>query len=187
MTRSRLVLISALAATLLLAGCSSPATPSAAPDDPGVVVPTEEPQIASLAELAFPFDSPEWLDALAAAKADVIAWHDAFSNDCTAELAGSSDSADCTEGMLTGLQKINGVKTQFDFSPFDVSGWEDPANTGLAAIAGTRAGIQTASDSGSDFIDTCYYVPGQDGCVGTAQTFLDGADAAIAEMATWQR
>jgi hypothetical protein len=186
MTAPRLALLGVIAATLLLAGCSSPSTPST-PDEPGVVVPTEGPSIASLAELEFPFDSAEWLDALAAAKADVVAWHDAFSNDCTAELAGSADSADCTEGMLTGLQKINAVKTQFDFSPFDVSSWDDPANTGLAALAGTRDAIQTASDSGSDFIDTCYYVPGQEGCGDTAQAFLDDADAAITAMATWQR
>ncbi len=47
----------------------------------------------------------------------------------------------------------------------------------------------TASGSGSDFIDTCYYVPGGDGsgaCVEPAQTFLDDVSALVDATSTWE-
>lgn len=186
LNRSRLALIGAIAATLLLAGCSSPSTPD--PADPGGPTTAPEPTVVSLSELDFPYDSTDWIAAIGENRQAVLDWQESFSADCTAELAGSADSPDCTEAMLTGLQAINAVKTSFDFS-FDNGDYDSGDYSGLTALVPTRTAVQTASDSGSDFIDTCYYVPGGDGsgaCVAPAQTFLDDVDAVVAKLATWE-
>lgn len=184
MTAPRLALIAAAAATLVLAACSSP-TPAPVDPDPTTA---PEPTVTSLAGLDFPNGLTEWLAPLAEHKAELIAWHDQFSNDCTAELAGSADSPDCTEGMLTGLKAVNAIKTDFDFNVSD-DDWASGEFTGLEALASTHDATLAASGSGSDFVDTCYYVPGGDGsgaCVAPAQTFLDDVDALVVELATWE-
>jgi hypothetical protein len=142
--------------------------------------------VVSLGDLEFPIESGDWLDSLDANRSVLVDWNETYGADCTADLAGSADSPDCTEGILTGLQAVNGVKTSFDFS-FDNADWDGGAYSGLVALAPTRDAIQTASDSGSAFIDTCYYVPGQEGCAAKAQTFLDDAAAAVEVTATWER
>jgi hypothetical protein len=184
MTSPRPFVLAAIAASLLLAACSSP-TP--APVETGEPAPApSEPTVVSLADLEFPYESSDWLDTLDANRTVLVDWNATYAAECTAELAGSADSPDCTEGILTGLKAVNGIKTSFDFS-FDIGDWESGAYSGLVALAPTRDAIQTASDSGSDFIDTCYYVPGQDGCAAKAQTFLDDAAAAVEVTATWER
>jgi hypothetical protein len=185
MTSPRPFVLAAIAASLLLAGCSA-ASPSPVETSGDPAPAPSEPTVVSLAELEFPFESGDWLDGLDENRAALVEWNESYAADCTAELAGSADSADCTEGILTGLKAVNGVKTSFDFS-FDNADWESGDYSGLVALAPTRDAIQTASDSGSDFIDTCYYVPGQDGCVAKAQAFLDDAAAAVEVTATWER
>jgi ABC-type glycerol-3-phosphate transport system substrate-binding protein len=184
MNAPRLLVLGAISATLLLAGCSAPTPDPAEPGDPSSA--PSEPTVVSLAELDFPYESSDWLDSLDANRTTLADWNETYPVDCTAELAGSADSADCTEGILTGLQAVNGVKTSFDFS-FDSADWDSGDYSGLVALAPTREAIQTASDSGSEFFDTCYYVPGQEGCVEKAQTFLDDTAAAVEIMATWER
>lgn len=184
--RSRLTLIGAIAATLLLAGCSSPSAPD--PAEPADPTTAPEPTVVSLSELDFPYESTEWIASIGENRQAMLNWQKSFSESCTAELAGSADSPDCTEGMLVGLQSVNAIKTSFDFS-FDNADYDSGDYSGLTALVPTRTAVQTASDSGSEFIDTCYYVPGGDGsgaCVGTAQAFLDDVDAVVAELATWE-
>ena len=189
MTSPRALVLVAIAASLLLAGCSaaspSPTDPSSDPSSDPAPAPSE-PTVVSLAELEFPFESSDWLDTLDANRAALVEWNESYAADCTAELAGSAESPDCTEGILTGLKAVNGVKTSFDFS-FDNADWDGGAYSGLVALSPTRDAIQVASDSGSAFIDTCYYVPGQDGCVATGQKFLDDVAAAVEVTATWER
>lgn len=185
MTAPRALVLAAAAATLVLAACSSPAPD---PVDPGPSESPSEPTVVSLSELEFPFDGENFAASLVDGKAQLQDWRDTFAADCTAELAGSADSPDCTESMLTGLQKVNGIKTTFDFS-YDNADWDSGDYSGLVALADTREGVQVPSASGSEFIDTCYYVPGGDGsgeCVATAQTFLDDVDGFLQIMASWE-
>ena len=153
MTSPRALVLAAIAASLLLAGCSSP-SPSPAESGGTTPVPPSEPTVVSLADLEFPYESSDWLDTLDANRAVLVDWNETYVADCTADLAGSADSPECTEGILTGLQAVNGVKTSFDFS-FDNADWDGGAYSGLVALAPTRDAIQTASDSGSAFIDSC--------------------------------
>jgi hypothetical protein len=183
MTAPRLLLVAA-AATLALAACSSP-TPD--PVDPGPSDTPSQPTVVSLGELDYPNGLTDWLGPLGEHKAALLEWHEQFGADCTAELSGSADSPDCTEGMLTGLKAVNAIKTDFDFNIADAD-WDSGEFSGVEALAPTHDAILTASASGSDFIDICYYVPGGDGsgaCVAPAQTFLDDVDAVVAELATW--
>jgi hypothetical protein len=184
MTAPRLALITAAAATLLLAACSSPAP---APADP---TPTEPPapEVAVLSDLDFPNGLTEWLGPLGEHKAELADWYDAYTAECTAEQAGSADAPDCTEGILTGLKAVNAIKTDFDFNVGD-DDWGTGEFSGLVALDSTHETVLTASGSGSDFIDVCYYVPGGDGsgaCVAPAQTFLDDVAALIDATSTWE-
>lgn len=184
MTASRLALISA--ATLLLAACSSPA-PGPAPADPTPTQPPA-PEVAVLSDLDFPNGLTEWLGPLDEHKAALADWYDGFTAECTAEQAGSADAPECTEGMLTGLQAVNAIKTDFDFNVSD-DDWASGEFSGLTALDSTHDTVLTASGSGSDFIDTCYYVPGGDGsgaCVAPAQTFLDDVAAVIDATSSWE-
>ncbi len=182
MTAPRLAFLVAAAATLVLAGCS---TPAPAPVDP---TPTEPPApaVAVLSDLDFPFESPETIDALADTRTALEDWFADYTTTCTAEQAGSEDSADCTEGVLTTLQNVNAVKTVFDFSPWSDDDFAGGTYSGLVALEPTKDAIQAASDNGSDVVDHCYYVPGGDGCADEIQTFLDLTSAAISEMQTWE-
>ena len=184
MTAPRLALLAAVAATLVLAGCS---TPAPVPVDPE---PTTEPapEVAVLSDLDFPNGLTEWLAPLDEHKAALADWFTTYTADCTAEQAGSADSPECTEGILTGLQAVNAIKTDFDFNVGD-NDWASGEFSGLVALDSTHEATLTASGSGSDFIDTCYYVPGGDGsgaCVAPAQTFLDDVSALIDATSTWE-
>jgi hypothetical protein len=186
MTAPRLALIGAIAATLLLAGCSAPSTPDPADTPDPTTAP--EPTVTAISDLDFPNGLTEWLGPLDTHKGELAAWHAQFGADCSAEMAGSADSPDCTEAMLTGLKAVNAIKTDFDFNIGDAD-WDSGEYSGVEALKSTHDAILTASGSGSDFIDTCYYVPGGDGsgaCVGTAQAFLDDVDGVMAELATWE-
>ena len=142
----------------------------------------------SLQTLDFPNGLTEWLGPLDAHKGELLAWRAQFGADCAAEMAGSAESPDCTESMLTGLKAVNAIKTDFDFNIGEAD-WDSGEYSGVDALKSTRDTILTASGSGSDFIDTCYYVPGGDGsgtCVETARTFLDDVEAVATELATWE-
>lgn len=183
MTSARIALLSAAAATLLLAGC----TPSApAPSDDGTPTPTT-PAVVSLSDLEFSIDSPETLDALQTARTDLETQYADYTGACTAADAASGDQGDCLEGVLTTLQKVNGVKTVFDFSPWSKEDFASGDYSGLTALQPTVDAIQAASDNGSDVIDHCYYVPGGEGCEAEVQGFLDLTKAAIDAMQTWER
>jgi len=181
MTASRYAL-GAIAATLVLAGCSSPAP---APVDP---TPTEPPApvVATLSDLDFPFDSPDTVTALVDARSGLEGWYDEYTATCTAEDAGSADSPECTEGILTTLQNVNAVKTVFDFAPWSTDDFASGDYSGLVALEPTKGSIQTASDEGSDVVDSCYYVPGGEGCADKVQGFLDLVGSAIDEMQAWK-
>ncbi|MGN6501935.1 MAG: hypothetical protein ACTHKX_03400 [Pseudolysinimonas sp.] len=181
MTAPRLALTAA-AALLLLAGCT-PSTPAPADDTPT----PSAPAVVSLSDLEFSIDSPETLDALQTARTDLETQYADYTGACTAADAASGDQGDCLEGILTTLQKVNGVKTVFDFSPWSAEDYASGDYSGLTALQPTVDAIQAASDNGSDVIDHCYYVPGGEGCEAEVQGFLDLTKAAIDAMQTWER
>jgi hypothetical protein len=182
MTASRLSLVGAIAATLLLAACS---TPAPAPTD---ALPTEPPApaVATLSDLEFPFDSPETIASLADARTGLETWYADYTSTCTAEDAGSADSPECSEGILTTLQNVNAVKTVFDFAPWSPDDFASGDYSGLIALETTRDSIQAASDEGSTVVDQCSYVPGGEGCGDKVQGFLDLVVTSIEEMQTWE-
>jgi hypothetical protein len=182
MTAPRLVLLTAAAATLLLAGCTSP-SPAPAGDTP---TPTA-PAVVSLSDLEFSIDSPETLDALQTARTELETQYADYTGACTAADAASGAEGPCVEGVLTTLQKVNGVKTVFDFSPWSAEDFASGDYSGLTALQPTVAAIQAASDNGSDVIDHCYYVLGGEGCEAEVQGFLDLTKQAIDTMQTWER
>jgi hypothetical protein len=182
MTAPRLAVLAAAAATLLLAGC----TPSAPAPTDSTPTPTAAP-VVSLGDLEYPYDSPETLDSLATARADLETFYGDYIGSCTAADAASGEQDDCLEGLLTTLQKVNGVKTVFDFSPWGPDDFASGDFSGLNALKPTVDAIQAASDTGSDVIDHCYYVPGGDGCEAEVQGFLDSTEAAIGAMESWER
>jgi hypothetical protein len=183
MTAPRLALLGALAATLILAGCSAPSPDPAAG---GPTASPSEPSVVSLSDLEYPFDSPETITALADARTDLEGWYDEYTSACTPEQAASTDSPDCTEGIITTLQKVNAIKTLFDFSPWDAGDFTSGDYSGLTALLPTKTSIQGTSDQGSDVVDACYYVPGGDGCADKVQGFLDVVADSIGVMATWE-
>ena len=84
------------------------------------------------------------------------------------------------------MQKVNAIKTLFDFSPWDSGDYSSGDYSGLTALVPTKASIQSASDEGSDVVDACYYVPGGDGCADKVQGFLDRVAESITVMAAWE-
>ncbi|MEO8263377.1 MAG: hypothetical protein ABI566_12490 [Pseudolysinimonas sp.] len=189
MTAPRIAILGAIAATLLLAGCSVPAPADDAPAPTPTPTPTQtpsEPTVVSLSELEFPFDSPDTITALDAARSDLVSWYGDYTSTCTPEQAASTDSPDCTEGIITTLQKVNAIKTLFDFSPWDAADYTSGDYSGLTALVPTKASIQSTSDEGSDVVDACYYVPGGDGCADKVQGFLDRVRESITVMAAWE-
>lgn len=182
MTAPRLALLGAFAATLLLAACSSPAPAPAESDPPTPSAPT----VVSLSDLEYPFDSPETLSALDDARNDLVSWYGDYTSTCTPEQAGSTESPDCTEGIITTLQKVNAIKTLFDFSPWDSGDYESGDYSGLTALVQTKTSIQSTSDEGSDVVDACYYVPGGDGCAAKVEAFLGSVSDSIDVMAAWE-
>lgn len=185
MTAPRSAILAAAAATLLLAGCT-PSAPTAADGGDSTPTPTT-PAVVSLADLEFSIDSPETLDALVTARTDLENFYTGYTADCTAADAASGEQGDCLEGILTTLQKVNGVKTVFDFGPWTSADFESGDYTGLTALKPTLDSNQEASDAGSGVVDHCYYVPGGDGCEGEIQDFLDLTAASIDAMQTWER
>ncbi|HEV7741807.1 MAG TPA: hypothetical protein VGO65_05260 [Pseudolysinimonas sp.] len=182
MTAPRLALLGAIAATLLLAGCSAP-TPQPADDGPTPTPST--PTVVSLADLDYPYDSPETLTSLADARTDLENWYDEYTSSCTTEQAASTDSPDCTEGIITTLQKVNAIKTVFDFS-WSADDFASGDYSGLVALEPTKTSIQKASDDGSDVVDACYYVPGGAGCADKVQGFLDLVADSLTVMTAWE-
>lgn len=183
MTAPRLAVLGALAATLVLAACASP-TPD--PAEPGTPSATPEPTVVSLSQLEYPFDSPETLTALDDARTELVTWYGDYTTTCTPEQAGSTDSPDCTEGIITTLQKVNAIKTLFDFSPWDAGDYDSGDYSGLTALVPTKTSIQSTSDLGSDVVDACYYVAGGEGCADKVQGFLDAVAGSIALMEGWK-
>ena len=181
MTATRLTLVGAIAATLLLAGCSAPA-PDPGPEDPTT---PPEPTVVSLSELEYPYTSDEWVAALDTSKQKLVTWQTEYFADCDAEQAATAESP-CVEGILEGLRAVNAVKTNFDFSPYDVAAYEDESYSGMVVLNASRTAIQSASDIGSDTVDQCYYIPGGEGCAETIQGFFDELDAAVVELQTWE-
>jgi hypothetical protein len=144
--------------------------------------------VTVLGDLEYPNGLTDWLGPLDEHKAALADWYTTFTADCSAEQAGSADAPDCTEGMLTGLQAVNAIKTDFDFNVGD-DDWAAGELSGVVALTPTHDAVLTASGSGSDFIDTCYYVPGGDGsgaCVEPAQTFLDDVAAVLDATSAWE-
>ena len=186
MTAPRFAILAAAAATLLLAGCT-PTSP--APVDGGDSTPTPTmPTVLSLSDLEFSIDSPETLDALVAARTDLEKSFADYTAQCTAADAAAAQSGDpCLEGILTTLQKVNAVKTVFDFGPWTSADFESGDYSGLTALKPTLDTNQAASDSGSDVVDHCYYVPGGEGCADEVQGFFDLTAASIDAMQAWER
>ena len=182
MTAPRLAILGALAATLMLAACSSP-SPSD-PAEPGTPTPTT-PAVVSLSDLEFSIDSPETIDALVTARTDLETWYGQYTSSCTAEQAGSGEPGECLEGILTTLQKVNAVKTVFDFGPWSTDDFASGDYSGLTALEPTLTTNQAASDEGSTVVDSCYYFTGGEGCADKVQAFLDTVGESIDAMQTW--
>lgn len=183
MTAPRLALTIAVAASaILLAGCVP--TPTSPDPDPTTTA-APEPEVVSLSELEFPFDATDFIAALATGKQDLLDWQEEYFADCDAAQAATADSP-CVEGILTGVQQVNAIKTTFDFSPFDTDSTQNSGASGVEALNPTRQAIQDASDLGSTTLDRCYYFPGGETCEQDVQALFDEIDEAAEAMAAWE-
>jgi hypothetical protein len=168
----------AIAASLLLAACSSP-SPSdpAGGDDPAPPSPTSD------APLDYPFYFDEGVrDAVAGVQADVATWHEGFAElNCTAEEA-IDETSGCPESLVDGFHLANQLKT----TVFDVEESDFETSSGMANFEPVWVAALATSESGGEWSGSCQYGPTNDGCGAKAAVLIADLTEYAGAFATWR-
>jgi len=178
MTIPRALAPVAIAASLLLAACSSPApSDPAGGDDPAPPSPTSD------APLDYPFYFDEAVqDAVVGVQADVATWHDGFAElNCTAEEA-IDDASDCPGTLVAGLQLANELKN----TVFGVDEADFETSSGMANFKPVWDAALASSQSGGAWAGSCQYGPSNDGCGDKAAVLIADLSEYAGAFADWR-
>jgi hypothetical protein len=178
MNAPRALVLAAAAASLLLAGCSSPAptTPSGGDD------PSTAPSPTSDAPLDYPFYFDETVqDAVSDVQVKVAAWRtDYESITCTPEEA-IDETSECPQLLVTGLTLANELKN----TVFGIDEADFETSSGMANFEPVWDAALAASASGSDWAGTCQYGPANDGCGDKAAVLIVDLTEYAGAFADW--
>jgi hypothetical protein len=179
MTIPRALVPFAIAASLLLAACSSPApTDSAGGGDP-----TSAPSPTADAPLDYPFYFDEAVqDAVVAVQGKVATWNEGFAAlGCTVEDA-TDDASDCPETLAAGLQLANELKN----TVFGIDEADFETSSGMANFQPVWVATLAASESGGAWAGSCQYGPANDGCGDKAAALIADLTAYAGAFASWR-
>lgn len=179
MTTPRVLLVSAIAASLLLAGCSSPA-----PSDPaGGDEPSSAASPTSDAPLEYPFYFDEGVqDAVVGVQQEVAAWHADFATvNCTAEEA-IDETSECPQLLVDGFLLANELKN----TVFGVEESDFETSSGMANFQPVWEAALASSKSGGDWSGSCQYGPANDGCGDKASVLIADLTEYAGAFADWK-
>lgn len=179
MTTPRALFLAAIAASLVLAGCSgpAPAAPSGGDEPSSAASPTSD------APLDYPFYFDEGLrDAVVVVQGDVASWHDHFATvNCTAEEAIDEDSA-CPQLLVDGVLLANQLKN----TVFDVEESDFETSSGMAHFQPVWEAALATSESGGEWSGSCQYGPANDGCGDKASVLIADLTEYAGAFADWK-
>jgi hypothetical protein len=176
---TRIIVVAAVAATLLLTGCSTPAPtgPSGGDEPTTAASPTND------APLDYPFYFDEGVrDAVVGVQGQVAEWKTDFDGAaCTAEEAIDENSK-CPQLLGDGFRLANELKNQV----FDVEESDFETSSGMANFQPVWESALAVSDSGRDWSGTCEYGPANDGCGDKAATLILDLTTYANAFADWK-
>jgi hypothetical protein len=179
MTIPRALVPVAIAASLLLAACSSPApTDAGGGDDP-----TSAPSETAQAPLDYPFYFDQAVqDAVSGVQTDVAVWHESFAAlNCTAEQAIDAASY-CPDSLVAGLQLANGLKN----TVFGIDEADFETSSGMANFKPVWDAALASSESGGAWGGSCQYGPANDGCGDKASVLIADLTEYAGAFADWR-
>lgn len=179
MSTPRALVLAAIAASLLLVGCSSPA-----PADPsGGDEPSTAASPTSDAPLDYPFYFDEGVrDAVVGVQQQVADWHADFAAaNCTAEEAIDEDS-ECPGLLGDGFRLANQLKS----TVFDVEESDFETSSGMANFQPVWEAALASSESGGEWSGSCEYGPANDGCGDMASVLIADLTDYAGAFADWK-
>ncbi len=175
---TRVLVLAAVAATLLISGCSgpTPADPSGDGEPSAVASPTND------AQLDYPFYFDEGVrDAVVGVQGQVADWKADFDAvNCTAEEA-IDENSECPQLLGDGFRLANELKNQV----FDVEESDFETSSGMANFQPVWESALAASASGGAWSGSCEYGPANDGCGDKAATLIVDLTTYANAFADW--
>jgi hypothetical protein len=177
MTITRALVPVAIAASLLLAGCSSPSPSDPVGGDPVSPSPTSD------VPLDYPFYFDEGVrDAVVGVQEQVATWHEGFAElNCTAEEA-IDETSGCPESLVEGFHLANELKT----TVFDVEESDFETSSGMANFQPVWEAALASSESGGAWSGSCQYGPANDGCGDKAAVLIADLTEYAGAFADWR-
>ena len=179
MTIPRAVVPFAIAASLLLAACSSP-TPT---DSEGGGDPISSPSPTADAPLDYPFYFDEAVqDAVSGVQTDVAVWYESFTAlNCSAEQL-TDEASYCPQSLVAGLQLANGLKN----TVFGIDEADFETSSGMANFKPVWDAALASSESGGAWAGNCQYGPANDGCGDKAAVLMADLTEYAGAFADWR-
>ncbi len=179
MKTPRALVLAAVAAALVLTGCSAPS-----PSDPaGGDQPSSAPSPTSDAPLDYPFYFDEAVqDAVVGVQGEVADWHADFAAaNCTAEEA-IDETSDCPQLLADGLILANELKN----TVFGIDEADFETSSGMANFKPVWDAALASSESGGDWAGSCQYGPANDGCGDKAAVLIADLTDYAGAFADWK-